>query len=228
VIDSSPLDNPIWQALNSLQQSFNCGTANAARYPAEVSRFAALAHPTREAFSDLSSLVQPGDTVALFTGEALSVPAEWTVLRSRSLDQMVCHRMDGGNARLDLQLRAEDIPEMLALAHATDPGPFSEGTTRMGRYYGVRSKDGRLAAMAGERLRLTDYIEISAVCTDPTFRGRGYASSLVRGLAAQALAEGCTPFLHVKHENGARGLYEALGFQVRRNIHLTVLTRIGM
>jgi hypothetical protein len=135
VIDLSPLDNPIWHALNSLQRSFNCGTAVAARYPAEVSRFAALAHPTREAFSGLASLVQPGDTVALFTADALSVPAEWTVLRSRSLDQMVCHRMDGGDACLDLQLGAKDVPEMLALAHATDPGPFSEGTIRMGRYY---------------------------------------------------------------------------------------------
>jgi predicted GNAT family acetyltransferase len=226
VIDLSPLDNPIWHALNSLQRSFNCGTAVAARYPAEVSRFAALAHPTREAFSGLASLVQPGDTVALFTADALSVPAEWTVLRSRSLDQMVCHRMDGGDACLDLQLGAKDVPEMLALAHATDPGPFSEGTIRMGRYYGVRSEDGRLAAMAGERLMLTNYTEISAVCTDPAFRGRGYASSLVKGLAAQALAEGCMPFLHVKRENGARGLYETLGFQIRRNIHLTVLTRI--
>jgi predicted GNAT family acetyltransferase len=80
--------------------------------------------------------------------------------------------------------------------------------------------------MAGERLMLTNYTEISAVCTDPAFRGRGYASSLVKGLAAQALAEGCMPFLHVKRENGARGLYETLGFQIRRNIHLTVLTRI--
>ncbi len=226
MIGSSPLDNPIWHALNSSQRSFKCGTALAARYPAEVSRFAALAHPTREAFSDLASLVRPGDTVAFFTAEALSVPTEWTVSRSRSLDQMICHRMDG-DARLPLQLGAEDIPEMLALAQATDPGPFSEGTIRMGRYYGLRSEDGRLAAMAGERLRLTDYTEISAVCTDPVFRGRGYASSLVRGLAAQALAEGCTPFLHVKRENGARALYEALGFQVRRTIHLTVLSRTG-
>jgi predicted GNAT family acetyltransferase len=138
---------------------------------------------------------------------------------------MVCDLPAEGPIRLDLRLGAEDVPEMLALAQATDPGPFSEGTIQMGRYYGRRSEDGRLAAMAGERLRLTDYTEISAVCTDPAFRGRGYARMLVAGLAAQALAEGSTPFLHVKTENGARGLYEALGFRVRRTIQLTVLTR---
>ena len=116
------------------------------------------------------------------------------------------------------------MPEMLALALVTEPGPFSEGTIRMGRYFGVRSDEGRLIAMAGERLKLANYTEISAVCTDPAFRGRGYARALVAGLAAQALAEGCRPFLHVKTENGARGLYEALGFRLRRAINLTVLT----
>ena len=79
--------------------------------------------------------------------------------------------------------------------------------------------------MAGERLQLTGYTEISAVCTDPAFRGRGYAKALVIGLAAQVLSEGNLPFLHVKTENGARGLYEAIGFRVRRSIQLTVLRR---
>jgi len=52
----------------------------------------------------------------------------------------------------------------------------------------------------------------------------GYAKALVAGLAAQALAEGCRPFLHVKTENGAKSLAEALGFRVYRAIQLTVLT----
>ena len=226
MIDESPLDNPIWHALTSLQRSFNCGEGRAARYPADVARFAALAQPTAEAFADLAAAMAPGETVALFTAEPLDVPQGWTVLRSRPLDQMVCERLVGDEGHLDLRLGADDVPEMLALAQATDPGPFSEGTIRMGRYYGFRPEDGRLAAMAGERLRLTGYTEISAVCTDPAFRGRGYARALVSGLVSQALAEGSAPFLHVKRENEARGLYEALGFRVRRPIQLTVLTRV--
>jgi len=161
----------------------------------------------------------------LATRRKMDVPLGWKVVRSRPLDQMVCDRPAADITGLDLRLGVEDVPEMLALAQATDPGPFSEGTIRMGRYYGFRSADGRLAAMAGERLRLTGYTEISAVCTHPAFRGRGYARALVAGLAAQALAETCIPFLHVKTENGARGLYEALGFRVRRSVQLTVLTR---
>lgn len=222
--DESPLDNPIWYALNSHHSSFRLAAGLAARYMAEVSRFAALARPGPSAFRDLATLVQPDETVALFTAEPLDAPAEWDVLRSRPLEQMVCDRLKADHPRLDLRLGTEDVAEMLALALATEPGPLSEGTIRMGRYFGFRSDDGRLIAMAGERLKLAGYTEISAVCTDPAFRGRGYAKALVAGLAAQALAHGCMPFLHVKTENGARGLYEALGFRVRRAIQLTVLT----
>ena len=64
---------------------------------------------------------------------------------------------------------------MLALAAATEPGPFLPETIRMGRYFGTRSRDGRLMAMAGERLRLNGFTEISAVCTHPDFRGQGHA-----------------------------------------------------
>jgi predicted GNAT family acetyltransferase len=222
--DESPLDNPIWHALNSHHRSLGRREGLAARYFAEVSRFAALERPTSAAFRDLATLVQPAGPVALFTAEPLDVPVQWNVLRSRSLEQMVCDQPEEGASRVSLRLGMEDVPEMLALALATEPGPFSEGTIRMGRYFGFRSDEGRLIAMAGERLKLANYTEISAVCTDPAFRGRGYARTLVAELAAQALAEGCRPFLHVKTENGARGLYEALGFRLRRTIHLTVLT----
>jgi ribosomal protein S18 acetylase RimI-like enzyme len=222
--DESLLDNPIWHSLNSIQRSFNRGVGLAARYPDEVSRFAALERATSEAFRDLASLVQPGEPVALFTAEPPHVPDDWDVLRSRALDQMVCDRLEGDGGPPKIRLGTDDVPEMLALALATEPGPFSQGTIQMGRYFGIRGEDGRLAAMAGERLRLTGYTEISAVCTDPAFRGRGYARALVASLVAQTLAEGCKPFLHVKTENGAKGLYEALGFRVRRTIQLTALT----
>jgi GNAT superfamily N-acetyltransferase len=224
MVDQTSLDNPIWHSLNSVQRSFNRGIGLAARYREDISRFVALERPTSEAFCDLATLVQRSETVALFTAEPLNVPAEWDVLRSRALDQMVCDSLEEDGGPPKLQLGPDDVADMLALAHATEPGPFSEGTIRMGRYFGTRSDDGRLVAMAGERLRLTGHTEISAVCTDPAFRGRGYARALVAGLAAMALAEDCTPFLHVKTDNGAKGLYEALGFRVRRVIHLTVIT----
>ena len=112
---------------------------------------------------------------------------------------------------------------MLALAQATEPGPFLPNTIRMGRYLGIREDDGRLAAMAGQRLNLDGFHEVSAVCTWPEFRGRGYAKILIETLAAEIFAEGSTPILHVKTENAAKSLYEKLGFRVRRAVWFTVI-----
>ena len=113
---------------------------------------------------------------------------------------------------------------MLALTAATEPGPFLAETIQMGRYFGIRSNDGRLIAMAGERLKLDGFTEISAVCTAPEFRGRGFARTLVAYLVAQTLNEGKMAFLHVKAENGAKILYQKLGFCVRRTIQLIVIS----
>jgi len=113
---------------------------------------------------------------------------------------------------------------MLELAAATEPGPFLPQTIQMGSYFGIRASDGRLVAMAGKRLQSTAFAEISAVCTLPEFRGRGYAKFLTTFLAARILATGKTPFLHVKSENGAKVVYQNIGFRVRAAIYLTVLS----
>ncbi|MBE7555933.1 MAG: GNAT family N-acetyltransferase [Anaerolineales bacterium] len=78
--------------------------------------------------------------------------------------------------------------------------------------------------MAGERLWLEGYREISTVCTHPDFRGRGYARQLVSRLVNTILDEGITPFLHVMHDNKrAKSIYESLGFVERRRLPLLVV-----
>src|SRR6266404_4093108 len=101
---------------------------------------------------------------------------------------------------------------------------FLPQTIQMGNYFGIRASDGRLVAMAGERLQSTAFAEISAVCTLPEFRGRGYARALVTFIAAQILAAGKTPFLHVKSENEAKVVYQKIGFRLRAEIWLTVIS----
>ena len=119
----------------------------------------------------------------------------------------------GGSARVDpaaITLGAEDAAEMLALATLTKPGPFALRTPELGRYIGVR-EEGVLVAMAGERLRLDGYTEVSAVCTRPTHRGRGHARGLVWQLVQEIAARDETPFLHVRADNpGAIRLYASL------------------
>ncbi|CAN7336619.1 GNAT family N-acetyltransferase [Pseudoduganella sp. LjRoot289] len=95
----------------------------------------------------------------------------------------------------------------------------------MGRYLGIRAGDGGLAAMSGTRMALDEFTEISAVCSSPAARGAGHARALMQALMAQIQASGKTPFLHVKTENGAKQVYEKLGFAVRREICFSVICR---
>jgi ribosomal protein S18 acetylase RimI-like enzyme len=223
VTDFTPLDNPVWHALNSVHQSMARSVGLARRYPSDVSPLSALGEPTSAAFSELRALVGPEEKVGFFTAEPLEVPGDWMVVRTRLIDQMVCTKLASAASVPLLELLERDVPEMLTLTAATEPGPFLPRTIRMGRYLGIRSHDGRLIAMAGQRLRMNGFTEISAVCTDPQFRGRGHARSLIVSLAAQTLEEGVIPFLHVKTENRAKSLYEKIGFRVRCGIHVTVI-----
>ena len=218
------LDNPIWFALTTEHRSLARSHGIAQRYLPNVSPLAALLHPTNDAFSDLRRLVSPGEHVALFTASPLNVPASWHVDRSRWIDQMICEDSPEPPHASPVALGTTDVPEMLALTAATEPGPFLTQTIQMGSYFGIRASDGRLVAMAGERLQSTAFAEISAVCTHPEFRGRGYARALVTFLTAQILAAGKTPFLHVKSENGAKVVYHKIGFRLRAAMSLTVIS----
>jgi GNAT superfamily N-acetyltransferase len=217
------LDNPIWFALTTEHQTLARSHGLARRYPPDVSPLAALLHPTNDAFADLRQLVSPDEHVALFTASPLDVPGDWQIDRSRWIDQMICETSLVPPPIAPLQLGTMDVREMLELSAATEPGPFSRQTIQMGSYFGIRAEDGRLIAMAGERLRSTAFAEISAVCTHPEFRGRGYAQALTTFLAAQIQEAGKIPFLHVKSENGARVVYQKIGFRVRAAIYLTVI-----
>jgi predicted GNAT family acetyltransferase len=78
--------------------------------------------------------------------------------------------------------------------------------------------------MAGERLHLTGFTEISAVCTHPQYRGRGYGNALLSALISRITQRGETPILHVKTGSPAAvRLYEKLGFRIRAQLHLVII-----
>jgi predicted GNAT family acetyltransferase len=95
----------------------------------------------------------------------------------------------------------------------------------LGTFLGVKV-DGRLVAMAGERMKPGGYTEITAVCVHPDHRGRGYAQELLGAIARQIAACGEIPFLHVFSDNdSAIALYRRQGMEIRRRLHVTVLGR---
>jgi GNAT superfamily N-acetyltransferase len=225
----SSLDNPIWSSLTTRHAPLAVGThvgrGLARRYPADIGPLSAFQEPTPEAYADLAATVPEGDVAALFLENPPEIPPGWQLLRGGTLVQMVCPTVPAHSSLTEtiVPMAPEDFPEMVALAALTEPGPFREQTALLGGYFGIRV-NGRLAAMAGRRLAPTGFAEISAVCTHPDFRGRGYGRALVGTIAREIHVEGCTPFLTSFEGNtGAIRVYQQVGFVQRRTLQLAVL-----
>jgi predicted GNAT family acetyltransferase len=216
------LDNPIWSALTTEQSQLAQGSSLARRFPKDVAPFAAMPDQSLAAYQALEQMLE-GDTAALFLDAAPILPTSWSMVVSGEMYQMVCEAHPPAQPNLPLRKLSEaDIPQMLALTKLTEPGPFLLRTLDLGAYYGIH-ESGQLVAMAGERLKLTGYTEVSAVCTHPDYRGRGYSQALVSAVIAGIMSRGETPFLHVRTDNPAQYLYQKLGFRVRAPLHLAVI-----
>jgi predicted GNAT family acetyltransferase len=219
------LDNPAYAALGGPHAGFAQVNGRVRRYEPDVAPFLALpSPPSAEDWRDAAGLVAPGTVVAV-PHEAGELPEGWQPLRAFELVQMVGKRVSGAECPQAIVLTSADVPEMLALVQETEPGPFLNRTIELGDYLGIR-REGELVAMAGERLRLDGWTEISAVCTKATHRGQGLASRLVGALIAGIQSRSERVFLHVLAANtGAIRLYEELGFTVRQTATLTVVMR---
>jgi len=214
-----PLDRPIWSALTTRQRGFSIGDGLARRFVAEVGPFAAIGDDDALHLDALSALIDAhGPVVLLQRGEIPRPPGTRTTLDAAGV-QLVLDRLAPVAASVDLvPLGAADAPEMLALATLTEPGPFGPRTHELGGFLGVKL-DGRLVAMAGERMKPEGFTEVSGVCTHPDHRGHGYAAMLSTAVAERVLARGETPFLHAYASNTAAiGLYERLGFRLRTDV----------
>jgi ribosomal protein S18 acetylase RimI-like enzyme len=222
-----PLDNPVLGSLTGPHRRLALVQGGAARYPAYVSPFCALpGEPGAADWADAGRLVAPGEMV-LFPALGAAPPPDWEVLGSGEGVQLVADGLDAGPDGEAVTLGPADVPDILALVERTKPGPFLPRTIELGAYLGIR-RDGELVAMAGERMRPPGWTEISAVCTDPAWRGHGFASRLTRAVAAGIVARGDTPFLHAIAANvTAIRLYKELGFTHRRDIQFPRLRRIA-
>jgi ribosomal protein S18 acetylase RimI-like enzyme len=224
--DEHPLDNPVRSALLGPHAGFARRHGAVLRYPDDVSRFLALDEHAAPAWRDLAELLGPGES-ALFAGVPSPLPEGWEHTFTLPGVQMVAEQPIGALDPEAVALGPADVEEMLDLVSRTKPGPFFARTIELGAYLGIRI-DGKLAAMAGERMHPPGFVEISAVCTDPVARGRGLATRLVRAVAAGIEARGETPFLHAAGTNvNAIRLYEQLGFRTRRQVVFATVAPIG-
>jgi ribosomal protein S18 acetylase RimI-like enzyme len=224
---SNPLDNAAWHALTTAHADRAEVVGGARRYPTDVCPFNAVDVLDEAAWADLAKLAGPAGTAVLFRAGAMDVPDDWSLEYGGVGNQLVLDALvEVADVEAEL-LDEGDVPDMLELIAATEPGPFLPRTVTLGDYWGVRD-EGRLVAMAGERVRLDGWTEVSAVCTHPDARGRGLAAALTQRVARGIQARGDVPVLHVAEGNdGARRIYERLGFRFRTQVRFLILRAPG-
>lgn len=225
-----PLKNVIWQALTTRQAHFAESCDSARRFVREVTSLCAFEEPNDHGYASLARLAGPNGKAGVFLDLPYVARAGWEYVTGAPLLQMVC---ENGHAPWSLttpcpqvfELGASDSEEMLELTALTKPGPFGARTHELGYYVGIRD-GGKLVAMAGERLKVPGFSEVSAVCTHPDHLGKGYAAALMTEVIRSIRERGEAPFLHVRSDNSrAIALYERLGFRIRWEGHYAVLQR---
>ncbi len=221
------LDRPIWSALTSGWAKLAEGSDAAWRIDRAVGLFGAARDESPESLAALAALVPERGELWLVERKPMRLPDGIRLAKEGLAVQMVLDRLVPGHSNPPdlIPLGDSDGAEMFALATLTEPGPYVRHSHRLGGFVGVKV-DGKLVAMAGERMRMPGFAEISAVCTDPAWRGKGLAGHLTRHVANAILARGETPFLHCYASNaGTVALYEAMGFRVRTEIRAPILVR---
>ncbi len=225
-----PLDNVIWQALTTRDAQFAESFEEARRFVREVGPLGAFREHGERGYESLAGLVGCGGTVGLFLDDPYEPRTGWTFVVGAPLLQMIADNGSApqagtnGHAAL-IELGAPDSAEMIELTAMTKPGPFSTRTHELGTYLGIRN-DGKLVAMAGERLKVPGHTEVSAVCTHPEHTGKGYAGVLMAEVMRRIRERGETPFLHVRQDNvRAIEVYKRLGFRERKLGHFAVLRK---
>lgn len=237
----NPLDRPVWASLRHAPH-LAIGNGAALRYVPDVHCFAASCDDEPASLQALADLVAPGHTIFVAQAAPIQVPPGLQILKQAQGVQMVAQQpmqavapgtttpgvTTPGAAAPEAAVQVlgdDDAPDMLALAQLTEPGPFLPRTHTMGRFVGIR-ENGRLMAMAGERMRFAGATEVSGVCTHPEARGKGYARLLSALVTDHIQRRGDQAFLHAWVTNQpAIALYESLGYRTRAVLYIGVLAK---
>ena len=223
------LDNIAWHTLSGRHAGFSAGTASVRRYAAGFSPIIAFADVGQPDLAALKPFCNAGEHFYCADWAGV-VPAGWRLEAEARMFRMVwagaVPAADEPAGEAIVPLTAAHAESAVALATLTNPGPFGPRTIELGDYIGCFD-GGRLVAMAGERMHAGPFHEISGVCTDPGFQGRGLARRLMLALIRRQMQRGERPFLHVMSNNTtAHGLYLRMGFEDYREVPVRVISRL--
>lgn len=225
------LDNMIWNAITTGNNDIAIVDGDVGCYLPDIAPFAGMKEFNDINLKKLYQFILAGRPVAISSFTKMQHDEnKWKLLQSMEVTQMVYEQpienFSVKNSELIVPLTEEHVPQMLELTALTRPGPFLQQTIRFGNYFGIFI-EGRLAAMTGQRMHPLPYMEVSAVCTHPDFRGKGYAKALMLHVMNIILNNSFIPFLHVLSNNlNAIELYKSIGFRTRSQFFIDMIRKL--
>lgn len=222
--EENKLDNPVWYSLSENHQKFAIDYGKTKFYHPDYGPFGGFTalENTTIATKEYSALIDN----FFIVGEK---PEIVDILKIAK--ELVCLQMlikDKIEIVFDneiIKLKEEHKEKLFDLVNLVQPGYFKPNTFLLGSYYGIFN-DGKLVSIAGERMKMNSFTEVSAIITHPDYTGKGYAKQLTSYVVNAIFDEGKIPFLHVVESNiGAIKLYEKLGFATRRKMSFWNITK---
>jgi predicted GNAT family acetyltransferase len=224
----SLLNNPVFNALISGDAHLNFGTGEVKFFEKDVSPFAGFRDGYKNGFDDLYQLLPDGRNILYATREKITEPRGWKLITQIEGTQFILDskKTIGNRFIVPVRLDSRHADEMVKLAALTKPGPFDIRTIEFGNYFGIFENE-QLVAMTGQRLHVSNFTEVSAVCTHPQYTGKGYAGILLEHQLDLIINNGQHPFLHVRSDNDrAISLYERIGFKSNGSMNFYFLKRL--
>ncbi|RKR08807.1 FR47-like protein [Flavobacterium sp. 90] len=216
-IEENKLDNPVWHSLSETHQEFAIDYNGTKFYNPDYCPFGGFeeSESTLEATNQYSALAEN----FFIVGEKPEIADSLKIVKELVCLQMVIYNKIKLPITTEIvKLNKKHNAELVQLVNLVQPGYFKNKTPLLGDYFGI-FKDNQLVAIAGERMKMNDFTEVSAIITHPDHTGKGYAKQLIAHVVNRIFGKNKTPYLHVVESNiGAIGLYEKLGFVTRRKM----------
>jgi GNAT superfamily N-acetyltransferase len=197
------------------------------RMPVDAAR--ALGEAWRPRFGALEAALGETDTVLAFGGEGTTVVEHMGL---HALHAVVPLPRAEGRKRLAGVEDADCLQQWLEAFHAEavpdDPSPGPGAGARAanaGRFHLWLDAEDRPVTFAAFGREVGGYVSVGPVYTPPTARGRGFATSLVAEMSAEALAQGrrgCTLFTDLANPISNR-IYARIGY-----VQIGQITRVAL
>jgi len=217
IIQESKLDNPVWNSLSETHGGFVLDYGNTKFYHPDYCPFGGFinSQSTLEASNQYSVATDN----FFIVGEKPEISNSLKIVKELVCLQMIIYnKIELSITDTIIKLTEEHNDKLVHLVNLVQPGYFKNKTASLGNYYGIFKED-QLVAITGERMKMNDFTEVSAIITHPDHTGKGYAQQLITHCVNSIFSESKTPYLHVVESNmGAIALYEKLGFVTRRKM----------